>query len=218
MDNELAKQEDFVGVDVQAKVSMDDLLDLKVGEYEKQIRAATKAVEADNELIVKEIAKLQDQFDKSILESGLDEHKEMANELLKAVAAFVGKSEGKLTVSCHGVLQQPSGENKELFVRMQILIGDQDGCVSLTRMVNRKLTAEEKQLRKDIAKNNDALTANRQYLFKLNAAKAEIPLVRRDLKNQVTRRKLEAAGQVKLLDSIDSFKLPVCPKQLEHRK
>jgi len=217
MDNELAKQGDFGVVDVQAKVSMDDLLDLKVGEYEKQIRAATKEVEADNELIAKELSKLNDQFVKSIAESGMAEHRAMANDLLKAIAAFTGKALDKLHVSCQGALDHTPEEKKEPAVTMTIYIGDNDHCVKLSRAVKRKLTAAEKQLRKDIAKQEAALLANKQYLFKLNAAKAEVPLVRRDLKNEVTRRKLEAAGQIKLLESIDSFKLPACPKTITHK-
>lgn len=218
MDNELANTADFQGIDVQARVSMDDLLDLKVGEYEKQIRAATKEVEADNEIICKELGKLNEQLCKSVAESGMDEHKAMANDLLKAIAAFTGKTMEKLHVSCKGEFDRDPEDKKEPMVVMHVYIGDNDHCVQLHRNVKRKLTAAEKQLRKDIAKHEASLTANKQYLFKLNAAKAEVPLVRRDLKNEVTRRKLEAAGQIKLLESIDSFRLPVCPKNITHDK
>jgi hypothetical protein len=215
--NELAKQEDFGVVDVHAKVSMDDLLDLKVGEYEKQIRAATKEVEADNELICTELSKLQARLLKSVSESGTSEHKAMAADLLKAIAAFTGKPLDKLNISCSGAIDHNSDDKKEPMVTISVFIGDLDQCVRLHRKVKRRLTAEEKQIRKDIAKQDAALLANKQYLFKLNAAKAEVPLVRRDLKNEVTRRKLEAAGQIKLLESIDSFKLPTCPKTLTHK-
>lgn len=216
-ENDLANREDFGVVDVQARVSMDDLLDLKVGEYEKQIRAATKEVEADSELITKELNKLREQLGKSIAETGLAEHKAMANDLLKSIAEFAGKEAGNLRVLAKGELAPAPDGKAEAQVIMTVYIADEGRCVSLHRRVRRRLTAEERQLRKDIEKHDAALAENRQYLFKLNAAKAEVPLVRRDLKNEVTRRKLEAAGQLKLLESIDSFKLPACPKTITHK-
>lgn len=210
MAGELLPAKQFGVVDVDAKVSMDDLLDLKVGEYEKKLHAACKEIEADTECCNKELVRIHDAEQKSYNTVGFEPHVALATETLKCVAEFMKLELKMFDIECRGNLVPH--EKRESVVQMNIMILNKADNRHLTRVVVRKLTAEEKKWLKETERLNKTLETNAQYRLQLDKAKANIPLVKRDLKNEVTRKKLEAAGETALLESIDTFEVPTLPK------
>lgn len=212
MADEMVPAKPFGVVDVEAKVSMDDLLDLKVGEYEKKLRNAAKEVDEDTARCQKQLATNREALQKLHNSIGFGEHVALANETLKCVSTFLQLEPKMFDIECRGCLI--AHEKRESVVQMTVTIVDNTNGRHLLRVIVRKMTPEEKKLLKEEKQFEKAIETNQGYRLQLDKAKADIPLIRRDLKNEVTRRKLEAAGELALLKSIDRFEVPVLPKNV----
>jgi hypothetical protein len=216
MGNDLAKPEQFSVVKVDAQVSMDDVLDSKVWEYEKKLMALNDEVTKDSAAIKKNMSALEGLLDKSFKTTGFKEHVVPAKRLLKQMSLFADREVKMFDVVCSG--EYIKHEKQPSVVRMRVDIVDKNGGCYISRKIIRDLTPEEVQWFKDLEKAKEDLQVNEIYLADLDKAKVKIPLIRRELKNRVVRKKLEAAGETKLLDSIDAFEIPVMPKNVGRHK
>jgi hypothetical protein len=109
-------------------------------------------------------------------------------------------------------------ETRPAAVKQMVTVITKDGHRYVSKSRMRELTPAEVKWTQDIKRISEDICVNNQYLAQLEKAGAKVPLIRRELKNRVVRQKLEAAGQTKLLDSIDSFEIPIMPKQVRAKK
>jgi hypothetical protein len=216
MSNDLVKPEQFSVVKVDAQVSMDDVLDSKVWEYEKKLMSLTEEVGKDNVALKKQILDLQNLLEKSYKNTDFAELKAKARKVLVAIVKFTERDMKEFDIESRGEFIE--SETRPAAVKQMVTVITKDGHRYVSKSRMRELTPAEVKWTQDIKRISEDICVNNQYLAQLEKAGAKVPLIRRELKNRVVRQKLEAAGQTKLLDSIDSFEIPIMPKQVRAKK